>query len=89
MISPRPAPPPPEPIATADLKGSAAFALPPNQLLADSLAELRDLDYRHATAGRSYWWCGASPGGPAQVIASPGLPDPYVFSRMLLWPGKG
>lgn len=50
--------------------------------------ELLDRDYRHAASGRSYWWCAASASGWSQMHARPGLPDPYFFSKMLLWAGK-
>jgi type VI secretion system ImpM family protein len=72
-----------------DNKGVRTLSLAPRQSVGGNAAALRDLDYEHATAGRSYFWCAASPGGPAQLIAASGLPDPYVFSKMLLWPGKG
>jgi type VI secretion system ImpM family protein len=81
---------PPTPIEhVTDIKGVRTLSLGPGQSVANSASALRDLDYEHATAGRSYFWCAASPGGPALLIAASGLPDPYVFSRMLLWPGKG
>lgn len=70
---------------TTDFKGGQTLEVPPGQTLGESLAALRDPDYRHATAGRSYFWCAASRSGPARIHGRQGLPDPYFFSRMILW----
>jgi type VI secretion system ImpM family protein len=68
-----------------DFKGGQTLEVPAGQLLSETLAILRDPDYRHATAGRSYFWCAASRSGPARIHGRQGLPDPYFFSRMILW----
>lgn len=64
-------------------KGGATFEL--GSGLHAVLGELRDTDYRLASAGRSYFWCGSSQAGPARMHVRQGLPDPYFFSRMILW----
>lgn len=78
------APAPDGPI-TIDFKGGQTLEVPPGQTLGEAAALLRDSDYRHATAGRSYFWCSASRSGPARIHGRQGLPDPYFFSRMILW----
>ncbi len=50
-----------------------------------ALGQLREVDYRYAAYGRSYWWCTAPQTGSALMHACRGLPDPYFFSRMLMW----
>jgi len=70
---------------TVDFKGGQTLEVPAGQTLGESLAALRDPDYRHATAGRSYFWCAPSRIGPARIHGRQGLPDPYFFSRMILW----
>jgi type VI secretion system protein ImpM len=83
----RPAAATPEPTGpvTTDFKGGQTLEVPPGMTLGDAAATLRDADYRHASAGRSYFWCAASRMGPARIHGRQGLPDPYFFSRMILW----
>jgi type VI secretion system protein ImpM len=70
---------------TLDFKGGQTIEVPAGQTLGEALAILRDPDYRHATANRSYFWCTASRSGPARIHGRQGLPDPYFLSRMILW----
>lgn len=79
--------PPPEPSGpfTTDLKGGRTIEAPAGQTIGEAGAVLRDADYLHASEGRSYFWCGPSHAGPARIHARQGLPDPYFFSRMILW----
>jgi type VI secretion system ImpM family protein len=82
--SPQPGLVPNGPVA-GDFKGGQTLEVPPGQTLGEALAVLRDPDYRHATAGRSYFGCASSHSGPARIHGKQGLPDPYFFSRMILW----
>jgi hypothetical protein len=85
------APPMPEPaqgLAGIDFKGGQTLEVPVGETMGEALALLRDADYRHASEGRSYFWCGPSRAGPARIHGRQGLPDPYFFSRMILWEGN-
>ena len=87
--------PPEMPIAAAPMvgggipafpfKGGQTIEVPPGLSLGEAITALRDTDYLHASGGRSYFWCAASRSGPARIHARQGLPDPYFFSRMILW----
>lgn len=81
--------PPAVPVAngpvTIDLKGGQTIEVPAGQSFAEALTVVRDTDYSHAARGRSYFWCAASRMGPARIHGRQGLPDPYFFSRMILW----
>jgi hypothetical protein len=70
---------------SVDFKGGLTLEVPTGETFGETLGILRDSDYRHATAGRSYFWCAASHSGPARIHGRQGLPDPYFFSRMILW----
>lgn len=79
---------PPKPrVAQNAFKGGMLYAVSAASV-GYAAHELLDRDYRHAASGRSYWWCAASASGWSQMHARPGLPDPYFFSKMLLWAGK-
>jgi hypothetical protein len=69
----------------SEFKGGLFAAVESEGSIAPALAELRELDTRYASAGRSYWWCAASAQRVALLHAVRGLPDPYFFSRMLMW----
>jgi type VI secretion system ImpM family protein len=70
---------------TLAFKGGHTMEVPAGETMYEALALLRDADYGHASEGRSYFWCGPSRAGPARVHGRQGLPDPYFFSRMILW----
>ncbi len=50
-----------------------------------SRSMLLDQDHLNAAAGRSYWWCRLPSIGASRVYLKQGLPDPFFYSRMLLW----
>lgn len=86
------APPPyafaPPQLAASEFKGGVAIAVEPGRAINEALAGLIEIDYRHSAVGRGYWWCGASSTGTATLFAKQGMPDPYFFSRMLMWTGR-
>lgn len=50
---------------------------------------LLDHDHLNAAAGRSYWWCRLPAMGASRAYFKHGLPDPFFYSRMLLWEPRG
>lgn len=83
-----PAPPPPDtgPVPS-EFRGGHTLEVPQGETLESAIETLRRADYSYATAGRSYFWCAASRVGPARIHARQGMPDPYFFSRMIVWEG--
>ena len=92
--APVPVPPPaPTPrfepqISTTDFKGGVIAVLENVHTLGEALPQLMALDFANSAQGRSYWWCGPSSAGGPRMFSKGGLPDPYFFTRMLLWPGN-
>ncbi len=89
-----PSPPPmprhaaPPKLAASEFKGGVVMAIEPGRSMSEALAGLIELDYRKAAEGRGYWWCAASSTGTATLFSRQGMPDPYFFSRMLMWTGR-
>lgn len=79
----------PAPQVYSDLfKGGIDMRIEPGRTMAEALGGLMALDYQHAAAGRTYWFCAAPANGYAAFFARQGMPDPYYFSRMLQWMGQ-
>jgi hypothetical protein len=86
--SPAPPTPPewvPPRIHVTEFKGGVLSLVEPHRSLAEAAGALVEADYRNAALGRSFWWCETSQSGSAQIHTRQGLPDPYFFSRMLMW----
>ena len=43
----------------------------------------RKADAASASAGMSYWWTAGGENYPPMALATPRLPDPYLFTSML------
>jgi type VI secretion system protein ImpM len=86
-VATRPPLPPRPRISVSEFKRGVVAAIEPGAGMADVLDELRDADLRSAATTRSYWWCPATASGPALAYSGQGWPDPYFFSRMLMWDG--
>jgi hypothetical protein len=75
-------------ITSGDFKGGIVAIVEDGASFADALPQLVALDAAHSAQARSYWWCGPSASSGPRLFAKSGLPDPYFFSRMLMWQGR-
>jgi type VI secretion system protein ImpM len=72
-------------IHVTEFKGGVLTYVEPGRSIAEAAGALIEADYRNASLARSFWWCETTPNGSAQLHTRQGLPDPYFFSRMLMW----
>jgi hypothetical protein len=72
-------------IHVTEFKGGVLSYVEPGRTLAEAIGALIEADYGNASLSRSFWWCETTPNGSAQMHTRQGLPDPYFFSRMLMW----
>jgi type VI secretion system ImpM family protein len=84
-VAPPASPPPMADVQAGEFKGGLVALIEGGAAFADALPQLVALDSAHAAQGRSYWWCGPSSSGGPRLFAKQGLPDPYFFTRMLMW----
>jgi hypothetical protein len=75
-------------ISSSDFKGGLVAVLDGGNSFSDALPQLMALDFAHSAQSRGYWWCGQSSSGGPRMFSRAGLPDPYFFTRMLMWPGQ-
>jgi hypothetical protein len=75
-------------ITSGEFKGGLVAIIEDGASFAEALPQLVALDAAHSAQARSYWWCGPSASGGPRLFAKSGLPDPYFFSRMLMWQGR-
>ena len=75
-------------IVSEDAGGALISTLAPGASLHAGLLDLRLRDYDHAARGRSYWWCALPAMDGVEIFAGQGLPDPFLYARMLGWRGS-
>lgn len=65
------------------VRGGTLVAPAEPDALGPAFSGLRVADHARAYAGMSHWWTVGGEEYPPRVVASRGMPDPYVFTGML------